>query len=191
SSQNCWPSLLTDFGAINDAFARFMPAGFYYKTFKGPPGTWTGLFEPIIRAAAGMGRAPEPGDPDRYEAINRHCDVLVVGGGPAGLMAALAAGRSGARVILVEETARLGGSALARDPDRLAFDGTQPAQWVADIEKELATMPEVTVLPRTCAFGYYANNFVGLWEKVSDHLPEDKRLGHLPRQRLWRVRARE
>jgi len=191
SAQNCWPSLLTDFGAVNDAFSRFMPAGFYYKTFKGPPGTWTGLFEPVIRAAAGMGTAPEPGDPDRYEAINRHCDVLVVGAGPAGLMAALAAGRSGARVILAEETARLGGSALSRNPEELGFDGTQPAQWVADIEKELAAMPEVTVLPRTCAFGYYSNNFVGLWEKVSDHLPEEKRLGHLPRQRLWRVRAKE
>ncbi|MCT8266712.1 sarcosine oxidase subunit alpha family protein [Afifella sp. JA880] len=191
SSQNCWPSLGTDIGGILDPFWRFMPAGFYYKTFKGPPGTWTALFEPLIRAFAGLGRAPEAGDPDRYETVNRHCDVVVVGAGPAGLMAALAAGRSGARVILVEETDRLGGSILSRDPEKLSLGGVQPAQWVADIQNELAALPEVTILTRTNAFGYYGNNFLGLWEKVSDHLPKEKRLGHLPRQRLWRVRAKE
>ncbi|HSG96228.1 MAG TPA: 2Fe-2S iron-sulfur cluster-binding protein, partial [Afifellaceae bacterium] len=108
--QNCWPSLATDIGVVNDGFWRFMPAGFYYKTFMGSDRlrwpNWM-AFEPIVRTTAGIGKAPGKPDPDRYESVNCHCDVLVVGGGPAGLMAALAAGRSGARVVLVEETAAL------------------------------------------------------------------------------------
>ncbi|HEX9906248.1 MAG TPA: 2Fe-2S iron-sulfur cluster-binding protein, partial [Propylenella sp.] len=188
--QNCWPTLGFDLGAANDLIAPFIPAGFYYKTFKGGPGGWM-TFEPLIRRAAGLGRAPAAPDPDRYEAVNRHCDVLVAGGGPAGLMAALAAARSGARVILAEETPELGGALLSRDPETLRLDGKSPADWIADIRAELAAMPEVTALTRTTAFGYYAQNFVGLWERVSDHLPDASRDPRLPRQRLWRVRARE
>ena len=187
--QNCWPSLKYDLGAVNDLIAPFIPAGFYYKTFKGWPG-WM-RFEPMIRRAAGLGRAPAAPDPDRYEAVNRHCDVLVVGGGPAGLMAALAAGRAGARVILCEETAALGGTLLSRDPEVLSLDDAPPADWVAGIEAELEAMAEVTMLTRTTAFGYYAQNFVGLWERVADHIPEPQRPARTPRQKLWRVRAKE
>ncbi len=187
--QNCWPTLDFDLGAVNDRIAPFIPAGFYYKTFKGWPGWMT--FEPLIRRAAGLGRAPSTSDPDSYEAVNRHCDVLVVGGGPAGLMAALAAGRAGARVILCEETAALGGTLLARDPGLLTLDGKPPAEWVEGVRAELLAMPEVEVLTRTTAFGYYAHNFVGLWERVADHRPITERPDHLPRQRLWRVRAKE
>ena len=187
--QNCWPALKFDVGAANDLIAPFIPSGFYYKTFKDGPG-WM-FFEPLIRAAAGLGRAPAAPDPDRYEAVNRHCDLLVVGGGPAGLMAALAAGRAGARVILAEETSETGGTLLARDPDVLSLDGKPPAEWVAEVCAELAAMPEVTLLTRTTCFGYYAQNFVGLWERVTDHLALADRPQHLPRQRLWRVRAKE
>ncbi len=187
--QNCWPTLKFDLGALNDLIAPFIPAGFYYKTFKGWPG-WM-AFEPLIRRAAGLGRAPALLDPDRYEVANRHCDVLVVGGGPAGLMAALAAGRAGARVILAEETAELGGTLLSRDPEMLLLDGKTPVDWVAGIRTELEAMPEVTLLNRTTAFGYYSHNFVGLWERVTDHLPQAARLEHLPHQKLWRVRAKE
>ncbi len=187
--QNCWPTLHYDFGAVNEWIAPFIPAGFYYKTFKGWPG-WM-RFEPLIRRAAGLGRAPAAPDADRYEAVNRHCDVLVVGGGPAGLMAALAAGRAGARVILAEETAALGGTLLSRDPDVLSLDDRPPTEWIARVEHELQSMPDVTILTRTTAFGYYAHNFVGLWERVGDHLSEAARLKRLPRQRLWRVRARQ
>jgi sarcosine oxidase subunit alpha len=193
-SQNCWPSLATDIGILNDAFSRFLPAGFYNKTFMG----WNRFrwpnwmtFEPVVRATAGIGKAPRKPDPDRYESINRHCDALVVGGGPAGLMAALGTGRSGARVILVEETAALGGTVLARDPEALRIAGQAPADWVAEIRAELDAMAEVTILTRTTAFGYYSHNFVGLWQRIGDHLADDKRNHYLPRQRVWRVRARQ
>jgi len=192
--QTCWPSLKADVGVVNDALWRFLPSGFYYKTLMGPSGlSWPNwmTFEPFIRRSAGLGKAPESPDPDRYESVNRHCDVLVAGGGPAGLMAALAAARSGARVILVEETDRLGGSLLSRNPDQLKVKGVSPAQWAADMRRELEACEEVTILTRTTLFGYYSHNFLGAWERVSDHVAEGKRVSYLPRQRLWRIRAKQ
>ena len=111
-AQNCWPSLSFDVNAINDVMGRFFAAGFYYKTFMGPPGNWM-FFEPFIRKAAGLGEPPQALDPDHYESVNRHCDVLVIGAGPAGLMAATVAAKSGARVILCDETAAFGGQLLS------------------------------------------------------------------------------
>ncbi|MYZ49806.1 2Fe-2S iron-sulfur cluster-binding protein, partial [Propylenella binzhouense] len=189
-AQNCWPSLRHDLNAVNDLLAPFLPAGFYYKTFKGPPASWM-FFEPFIRRAAGLGHAPEGADPDGYESVNRHCDVLVIGGGAAGLSAALAAGRAGARVILAEETAALGGRLLGIDPAAVAIDGKAPAEWIAGVRAALGEMAEVSVLTRTAAIGYYGQNFVALCEAVTDHLPPAKRPLRLPRQRLWRVRAKE
>lgn len=190
--QNCWPTLRSDIGVLNDALWRFLPAGFYYKTMMGPSGlSWPGwmTFEPFVRRSAGLGRAPEGPDPDRYEVVNRHCDVLVVGAGPAGLMAALAAARSGARAMLVEETDRVGGSLLSRDPQKFQIGGKSPAQWAADIRREIGSCEEVTILTRTTLFGYYSHNFLSAWERVADHVPGEKRVSHLPRQRLWRIRA--
>ena len=191
-SQNCWPSLkFDDLGALNDLLSPlFLPAGFYYKTFMGPPGSWM-LFEPFIRKAGGLGRAPSAPDPDDYETLNRHCEVLVIGGGPTGLMAALSAARSGARVILVEETARLGGELLSIDPKTTTLDGEAPADWVRGVEAALRGHDDVLVLTRTCGFGYYGDNFVALWERVSDHLAPEDRAPDLPRQRLWRIRAKQ
>ena len=112
-SQNRWPSLALDFGGINDLFSRLLSAGFYYKTFMWPAAAWKALYEPIIRKTAGLGKAPLSADPDRYTQVYAHCDVLIVGAGPAGLAAALAAGRSGLRVILCDEQDQLGGSLLS------------------------------------------------------------------------------
>jgi sarcosine oxidase subunit alpha len=186
--QNCWPSLRRDVGAVNDAFARFLPAGFYYKTFMGPPLSWM-RFEGPIRAAAGMGKSPSERDPDRYEHVNRHCEVLVVGGGAAGLVAARAAARAGARVILAEETAELGGGLLASGADAVTIDGRPARTWLAEVAAELRAMPEVTVLTRTTGTGWYDRNWVTLAETLQDHLPPAARDPRLPRQRLWRVRA--
>ena len=192
-AQNCWPSLKHDVNAVNDLFSRFFSAGFYYKTFIGPPGSWM-TFEPMIRHAAGMGITPDGPDPDAYESINRHCDVLVAGAGPAGLMAALSAARAGARVIIAEETANAGGQLLSLPEDTehgVAIGGERPRDWVAGVVRELEENENVTFLTRTAVAGYYADNFLALWEKVGDHLAPSARDKRLPRQRLWRVRAKE
>ena len=188
-SQNAWPSLNFDIGRLNDLAWRFLPAGFYYKTFMGPPATWM-FFEPIIRAAAGLGKSPTEPDPDRYEATNRHCDVLVIGGGPSGIMAAQAASLTGARVILCDEGARLGGQLLGEAPGTLLND-IDPITWLEEAETVLRDRENVTVLNRTSAFGYYGENFVGLWEKPLDHLAPADRPKRAPRERIWRIRAKQ
>jgi sarcosine oxidase, subunit alpha len=160
------------------------PAGFYYKTFMWPQSWWRGVYERMIRRAAGLGRAPGEPDPDRYEHMHAHCDVLVVGAGPAGLMAALAAGRSGARVILADEHTEPGGALLSEPTDHPA------AAWLCSVAAELEGCPELRMLTRTTAFGYYDHNYLGLLERVRDHLPPGA-APHLPRQRLWKVRARQ
>jgi sarcosine oxidase subunit alpha len=183
-SQNRWPSLGFDLGAATSVIAPFIPAGFYYKTFMWPRKAWDRLYEPVIRAAAGLGRAPTAPDPDLYANRYAHCEVLVVGGGPAGLAAALAAAQGGGRVMLVDEQPELGGSLLTADAK---IDG-QPAQtWLAQTLATLAANPRVTLLPRATAFGYFAHNMIGVNERLSEHLaaPAPGR----SRERLWQVRA--
>jgi sarcosine oxidase subunit alpha len=185
TSQNCWPSLGFDVGAINDTLGRFLPAGFYYKTFMWPPTPKAWLrYEHYVRKAAGMGRAPAKPDPDRYEHQYAHCDVLIVGAGPAGLAAARAAARPGARVIVCDEGPQLGGSLIGDDA---LIDGVTAEAWIDATVRELATQSGVTLLPRTTAFGCYDGNLVGLVERTSDHLATPP--AHAPRQRLWKVRA--
>ena len=179
------PSIEFDVKAVNGWFSRLIPAGFYYKTFMKSQNAWH-FFEKHIRASSGLGSSPAESDPDRYDKRYAHCDVLVVGGGLAGLTAALAAGRSGARVMLCDEQAETGGWLLASDE---SIDGQPAPQWVSKTLAELATMAEVTVLARTTAFGYLDHNLVTLVERRGDHLP----VGQAPvfRERLWRVRAKQ
>ena len=183
-SQNRWPTLGLDLLAANQAFASLMVSGFYYKTFKWPLAFWP-LYEKFIRRAAGMGRPPREPDPDHYAFEYAHCDVLVVGAGPAGLTAALAAGRSGARVILADERAEPGGTLLW---EQNAIDGMPAAEWAKRALGELATLPNVRLLPRSTAFGCYDHDSVAIAERVTDHLPESP--AHLPRQRLIHARAK-
>ncbi|MEJ0011029.1 MAG: sarcosine oxidase subunit alpha family protein [Bauldia sp.] len=186
-SQNRWPVLSADIGAVNDALAPLFPAGFYYKTFMAPRAFWKHVYEPVIRAAAGLGKAPKSPDPDRYLHRFAHCDVLIAGGGPAGLAAALAAAERGARVILCDEQAEFGGTLLHEA--NATIDGRPVADWVQSAVATLADNERVTLLPRTTAFGYYAENFMGLAERVTDHLADLD--PNLPRERLWQVRAKE
>jgi sarcosine oxidase subunit alpha len=185
NSQNRWPSLGFDLMAVNQLFAPFFAAGFYYKTFMWPAAFWEKLYEPLIRRAAGLGRAPLAADPDPYEKAWAFCDVLVIGAGPAGLMAALAAARSGARVILADEDFQPGGRVLA---ERQGLDGLAGSDWAARCLAELGAHPECRVMPRTTVFGVFDDGIYGALERVSDHLPVPP--PHQPRQRLWRIAAR-
>lgn len=179
-SQNRLPSLRRDVGAINDLLSKFIPAGFYYKTFKWPRSLWAKVYEPVIRRAAGLGRAPRLADPDRYGHRWAHCDTLVVGGGPAGLSAALAAAGRGERVILCDESEELGGSLL----DEVGADiGGEPAlRWIEATTASLTGLSSITLLRRTTAFGSGIANFVTLAQQCDDS-------GNQTRERQWFVRA--
>jgi sarcosine oxidase subunit alpha len=185
-SQNRWPSLQRDFGRINDLLSSFFPAGFYYKTFMWPRKAWKSLYEPMIRRAAGLGRAPVHPDPDRYAQRYAHCDVLIVGAGPAGIAAALAAAETGARVILCDETPEFGGSLLTET--QAVIDGQAALAWVQQSIETLAKNSRVTLLTRTTAFGYFPHNLIGLNQRLTDHLPNPP--NGRPREKLWQVRAR-
>jgi len=185
TSQNRWPSLGFDVLSINSLLAPFLPAGFYYKTFMWPSAFWERVYEPLIRRAAGLGRAASDGDPDSYEQANAFCDLLVVGSGPTGIAAALKGARAGARVILCEDDFCLGGRLLS---DRREIDGRPAELWAQDALIELEAAPNVSLMPRTAVFGAYDSGVYGAIERVSDNMaaPSD----HLPRQRLWRIVAR-
>nr|WP_256835420.1 sarcosine oxidase subunit alpha [Pseudomonas oleovorans] len=186
SSTNGWPSVNTDLmGILGKVGGGMMPPGFYYKTFMYPQNLWM-TYEKYIRKAAGLGRSPTEVDPDIYDQMNQHCDVLIVGAGPAGLAAALAAGRSGARVILADEQEEFGGSLL---DTRETLDGKPAAEWVAQAIAELKTLPEVTLLPRATVNGYHDHNFLTIHQRLTDHLGEVAPMGQA-RQRMHRVRAK-
>ncbi|NKE45462.1 sarcosine oxidase subunit alpha family protein [Roseomonas frigidaquae] len=184
-SQNRWPSLRFDVMALNGLLGPLLSAGFYYKTFMWPAAFWEKVYEPLIRRAAGLGRAATAPDPDRYERMHAHCDVLVVGAGPTGLAAALAAARTGARVILADEDFALGGRLLA---ERQEIDGAPATGWVARVLAELQNLPDVTLLPRTTIFGAFDHGTYGAVQRVADHLAEPA--PGQPRQRAWTIVAK-
>ena len=182
-SQNHVGSLGFDLLAVNDLMSPFFAAGFYYKTFMWPKAFWEKLYEPMIRRAAGLGSLSMQADPDSYDAGFLHCDLLVIGGGAAGLAAALTAARTGARVILADEDFRLGGRLLAESAplDRPA------AEWIAEVEAEFASLPNLRVMRRTTVWGAFDHGIYGAVERVSDHLPTP---GKRVRQSLWRITAK-
>ena len=182
-SQNRWPSLALDVMSVNDVASRFLFAGFYYKTFMGLPG-WH-FYEHFIRKAAGMGAAKHLSDPDMYDRIHGHADIVVVGAGPAGLAAALTAGRSGARVFLIDENNKPGGRLRS---ERETIDGKPALGWVASILAELEQMENVTFLRRATAFGYYDGDTIAVLERISDHLPSPAPFQ--VRQRRWLIHAK-
>ncbi|MGR3291765.1 MAG: sarcosine oxidase subunit alpha family protein, partial [Paracoccaceae bacterium] len=183
-SQNHWPSLEFDVGVINNYLSRLLPAGFYYKTFMAPRAAWKHLFEPIIRKSAGLGRAPKDRDADRYEYFYAHVDILIVGGGIAGLQAALVAGKSGARLLLVEQTAHWGGRASV---DGAEIDEKPTDKWVKNALEALDKMPNVTIRARCMGSGVYDHGYALAYERLHDHTPGKDG----PRHRLWRIRAKQ
>ena len=184
-SQNHWPTLNFDVGALSNVASKLFPAGFYYKTFMWP-GSWWRFYEHFIRKAAGLGRAPVEPDPDHYDRRYAFCDVLVVGAGPSGLMAALTAARSGARVILTDDAPSLGGSLAASTS---TIEDNDPIEFVSRAGEEFASRPNVRVLSRTTSFGYYDDNMVVAVERRADHVPSPP--AHCARQRVWWIRAKE
>ena len=185
NSQNRWPSLAFDALAINDRLSNFFAAGFYYKTFMWPKAFWEKLYEPLIRRAAGLGSMSKLEDPDSYDKGFVHCDVLIIGAGPAGLMAALTAGRAGARVVLADEDFRFGGRLNAETID---VDGKPCADWATAIVAELKSLPNVRLMLRTTVIGAFDHGIYSAVERVSDHLAEP--FPGKPRQTLWRIYSR-
>ena len=182
-SQNRWPSLGLDVMAVSDSAAPLIGAGFYYKTFMWPPAWWERVYEPLIRRAAGLG-ALSGAAPDRCEKAFGFCDLLVIGAGPAGLMAALVAGRAGARVILADEDFVPGGRLVA---ERIAVGGQEGADWAAGVWGELAAMPNVRLMPRTTVTGVHDGGTWGALERVGEHRAA---MAELPRACFWRIVAR-
>ena len=181
-SQNRWPSLAFDAMSINDRLSSFFAAGFYYKTFMWPAAFWEKVYEPIIRRAAGLGSLTKEADPDVYDKGFLHCDLLVIGAGPAGLAAAQTAGRAGARVILVDEDFALGGRLNA---ETYTVGGMAGADWSAKAVAELASLPNVRLMSRTTVIGAFDHGIYGAVERVADHLPVPP--DGKPRQILWRI----
>ncbi|MRU15857.1 sarcosine oxidase subunit alpha family protein [Roseovarius sp. A21] len=181
TSQNHRGPLEWDVMAVTDLMSSFLSAGFYYKTFMWPRAFWEKLYEPVIRSSAGLGRLSMLEDPDQYDKGFLHCDLLVIGAGPSGLMAALVAARSGARVILADEDFAPGGRLNA---ETLELGGMAGADWAAQVVAEMADMPNVRVMPRTTVYGAYDHGTYGALERCTDHLAES---GGKPRQILWRI----
>jgi len=182
TSQNRYPSLKYDLGEVNNSLSTFLPAGFYNKTFMWPRAAWEKLYEPAIRRMAGLGESPKASDPDHYEAVYAHCEVLVIGAGPAGIEAAITAAKAdpAARVVLIDEQEEIGGGALS-DPD--LWD------WLKAAYDDISALPNLQVLPRTTGIAYLHDNYVAAAERLTDHLPISEATG--PRERLWRFRAGE
>ena len=178
-----WPSVDFNLIGLAGVLGALMPPGFYYKTFMRPKKLWM-TYEHFIRKAAGLGKAPAEADPDSYDKLNQHCDVLVVGAGPAGLSAAREAARTGARVIIADEQSEFGGALLASGQ---CIDKWPAASWINDVVAELRDCRNVELLPRSTVFGYYDHNFLTILERRSDHLGISATMGS--RQRLHRVRA--
>ena len=182
TSQNHWPSLEFDIGAINAKLSRFLPAGFYYKMFMYPRAAWKHVYEPFIRKSAGLGKAPKARDEDTYEHFYAFCDVLIVGGGVAGLQAALTAGQAGARVILMEQSDHWGGRAPV---DGGTINGGSVDKFVEETLSTLESMENVHLLLRTMGAGVYDHGYALGYERLTDHVPGNDG----PRHRLWRIRA--
>ncbi|MET0359538.1 MAG: sarcosine oxidase subunit alpha family protein [Pararhizobium sp.] len=185
-SQSRWPSLAFDIGALNGLLSPFLGAGFYYKTFMWPAPLWEKLYEPFIRKAAGLGTASDTADPDAYEKCWAHCDLLVIGAGPAGLAAALTAGRAGARVVLVDEHAAAGGTLLS---ETARIGGQSAPAFVAQTMAELEALENVTILLRTTAVGWYDGQVFGAVERVQKHVRVP--VAARPVERLWRIVAQK
>ena len=164
SAQNVWPSLRFDLGSINQVVGRFLSAGFYYKTFMRPRFLWP-LYQKVLSRFAPGGRIHwESSTHGAYDKRYAHPDVLVAGGGPSGMAAALAAAEAGADVLLVEHEYQLGGHLLWGDP----ADQAEAADLVTAVESH----PGIEVLRNSTVTGRYDHNWVSVLERSHATAPE-------------------
>ena len=188
-SQNCWPSVKFDFNSINNLFSPIIPSGFYYKTFMWPVNLWE-KYELFIRRAAGLGRSPTEKDPDIYDHKYYHCEVLIVGSGPAGLIAAKAAVKEGKKVLLVDERPNFGGNLNFANKDHNKINKLSPLEWIDKTCLELQNNKNIKMLNRTSVASYHNYNYLIMMQSLTDHLPDKDKKGKI-RQRLWKVRAKK
>ncbi|MDC0052047.1 sarcosine oxidase subunit alpha family protein [bacterium] len=188
-SQNCWPSVNFDVGEINNFLSPLLPAGFYYKTFMWPAKLWK-TYEYFIRKSAGLGVSATERDPDLYDHKYYHCDVLIVGSGPAGLTAASIAVKSGKKVLLVDEKADHGGSLVGSDSELTKINDGTPKDWVNKTFSNLSKNKNIKILNRTTVAAYHNYNYLIMVQNLTDHLNEEEKKNKI-RQRLWKVRAKK
>ena len=189
SSQNCWPSVNFDIGGINNFLSPLLPAGFYYKTFMWPASFWE-KYEYFIRKSAGLGKSPAAPDPDIYDHKYIHCDVLVIGGGISGIMAAKTAAQNGLNTLLVEEKPNLGGTTIYQNSEQHKINNQTSSIW---LEKEIAnleSLDNLEIKTRTSVAAFHGYNFLLARENLTDHLPIKDRTNKV-RQRLLKIRAKK
>ncbi len=189
TSQNCWPSVKFDIGGINNLLSPLLPAGFYYKTFMWPASFWE-KYEYFIRKSAGLGKSPTKRDPDIYDHEYIHCDVLVIGGGISGIMAAKTAAENGFKTLLLEEKPNLGGSTIYQKSELDKINNQYTSDWLENEISQLKNVKNLEVKTRTSVAAFHGYNFLLARENFTDHLPLNKRDGKI-RQRLLKIRAKK
>ena len=187
-SQNCWPSVNFDIGGVNNFISPFIPAGFYYKTFMWPKNFWKNVYEPLIRKSAGLGKSPTQPDPDMYDHRHIHCDVLVIGGGISGIIAAKMSAENNKKTILIDDKNYLGGSTIYQDDENYKINDAKTKDWLEEQIKELKKYQNLTIKNRTSVAAYHSYNYLLAKENLTDHLSEDKKNNTI-RHRLWKIRA--
>ena len=189
TSQNCWPSVKFDIGGINNILSPLLPAGFYYKTFMWPAKFWE-KYEYFIRRSAGLGKSPTQPDPDTYEHKYIHCDVLIIGGGISGIMAAKTAAKSGFKTLLVDEKPNLGGSTIYQNSDHFRINNQNSSSWLEKEINEIKKLKNLEIKLRTSVAAFYSYNFLLARENLTDHLSIEQRKNKI-RQRLLKIRAKK
>ena len=188
SSQNCWPNVNFDIGGINNFISPFIPAGFYYKTFMWPKSFWKNIYEPLIRKSAGLGKSPTLSDPDLYDHKHIHCDVLVIGGGISGIIAAKIAAKSGSNTILIDDKNTLGGSTIFQNNENFKINDEISKDWLFQEIEELKKLKNLTIKTRTSVAAYHSYNYLLAKENLTDHLSKNNKTSNI-RQRLWKIRS--
>ena len=189
SSQNCWPSVEFDIGGINNVLSPFLPAGFYYKTFMWPASFWE-KYEYLIRRSAGLGKSPRIADPDIYDHKYIHCDVLIIGAGISGIMAAKTAAQNNLKTLLLDEKTEIGGTTIYQNSDNFKINNKISSDWLNNEINELKKLDNLEIKTRTSVAAYHGYNYLLARENLTDHLSKSEKQNKV-RQRLLKIRAKK